>query len=82
MDNKVFDVRGKFIIPGSRRLGSISIKVVTSSYQQASKLVAPILNEKYAKDLPAKSKFSNDFALMHCQIDIMEPVAKKETTTA
>jgi len=77
---KVYQIQGKFLIPGTRELGSLGpIKVIAESYQAASRSLQPMLIEKYKKELPHKHTFSPDFVLYHCQMDELKPKAKKES---
>lgn len=64
--NRMFTVSGSCIIPGTRTLVSVPpIKVSAATKEEASKSVAPFLNEKFAKDLPHGHTFSAGFALYH-----------------
>lgn len=64
---KVWDVKGSFIIPGTRDKASFSCRVGNVSRQEASKDLGGILNEKFAKKLRGDHKFNRDFAMVHLQ---------------
>ena len=63
---QMFNVSGKFIIPGGKReTASFSGKVFAPSVQKGSKDLAGHLTELHGSKLPRGSKFSDNFALMH-----------------
>lgn len=64
---KIFDVSGRFLIPGTREVAKFSARVIAESRHQGSKDLAQTLHEKFGEKLPRGFKFSGDFALYHLQ---------------
>lgn len=73
---KLFDVSGKFIIPGARQTATFSARVIAESRHQGSKDLAATLHEKFGDKLPRGYKFSGDFALYHLQWKEYAPKVK------
>ncbi len=49
----LWNVSGRFVIPGTRKHGSFGpIRVAAASRQKASEDLAPALNEQFRKELP------------------------------
>jgi hypothetical protein len=75
----LWDVKGSFIIPGTRTKGTIGpIRIGDKDRQTASKHLAKLLNEKFSKDLRLHHKFSDHFALYNLQwadVVVKQPVA-------
>lgn len=60
----LWDVQGKFVIPGTRKTTSFGpIRIGDQSRQAASKHIARMLNEKFSRDLRGDNKFSDHFAM-------------------
>jgi hypothetical protein len=64
----LWDVQGKFVIPGTRKAieaGPIRVlgEDTPKGRKAMSESLATHLNEKFAKELRGDSKFSKDFAL-------------------
>lgn len=73
----IYDISGTFLIPGTREKADFpKTRVVADSRQLASKDLAPMLNEKYSKELPHKHSFSRDFALCHLKWEEVQPKQK------
>ena len=65
---QVWDVKGTFIIPGTRDKGSIGpVRIGHFTKRQASEHLSEILNEKFAKKLRDERKFNRDFAMLNLQ---------------
>jgi len=79
MAYSIWEVGGKFVIPGTRKTASLSpVRIAAKSRQDASKDLAVVLNEKFAKDLRdgatqaeggarESKRFSDGFALGNLQ---------------
>lgn len=64
----LWEVSGKLIIPGTRKSASFGpVRIGDKDRQTASKHLAKMLNEKFARDLRGDHKFSDGFALMNLQ---------------
>jgi hypothetical protein len=64
----LWDVGGKFIIPGTRKIATLPmVRIGDTNRQAASKVLARILNEKFARDLKGDHKFSDGFAMGNLQ---------------
>lgn len=74
---KLFDVSGKFIIPGTRETATFSARVIAESRHQGSRDLAMTLTEKFGEKLPRGHKFSGDFALYHLQWKEHAPKVKE-----
>lgn len=71
---RIYDISGTFLIPGTREKSDLpKTRVVAESRQQASRDIAPMLNDKYSKELPYKHSFSKDFALCHLRWEEVQP---------
>ena len=76
----LWDVGGKFIIPGSRKTATLPMtRIGDVSRQVASKHLATLLNQKFARDLRGDHKFSDGFALGNLQ---WKEFALKESASA
>ena len=74
MAKRIFDISGTFLIPGTREKADFpKTRVVAETRQQASRDLAPVLNDKYSKELPHKHEFSRDFALCHLKWEEVQP---------
>jgi hypothetical protein len=83
MPYHLWDVGGKFIIPGTRKTAQLpKVRIGDVSRQAASKHLAKILNEKFARDLRGDHKFSDGFALGNLQWKDFVPKAPTPTETA
>ena len=72
----LWDVKGSFIIPGTRTKGTLpSMRIGDKDRQTASKHIAKILNEKFSRDLRQHHKFSDHFALYNLQWEEVRPKA-------
>jgi hypothetical protein len=77
LTRKLFQVSGRFVIPGTRETASFSGRVFAESPQAGSKDLAAKLQEDYGwtreksegKRAPRDYVFSRDFALMHFRWD-------------
>ncbi len=82
----LWDVSGSFIIPGTRTKGSFGpVRIGDKSRQDASKHLAKMLNQKFARDLRQHHRFSDHFAMMNLQwaeVKAKAPAPKPETATA
>lgn len=75
LTRKLFQVSGRFVIPGTRETASFSGRVFAESPQKGSQDLAAKLQENYGwtreksegKRAPRDYVFSRDFALMHFQ---------------
>jgi len=64
----LWDVGGKFIIPGTRKTANLPmVRIGDVSRQAASKHLAALLNDKFARDLRGDHKFSDGFAMGNLQ---------------
>lgn len=64
----LWDVQGKFVIPGTRKPGSFGpIRIGDKDRQTASKHLAALLNAKFTRDLRGDNKFSDHFAMYNLQ---------------
>lgn len=80
MAYSLWEVSGKVIIPGTRKSASFGpVRIADKDRQTASKHLAAMLNEKFARDLKGDHKFSIGFALMNLQ---WLPYAKTVTVQA
>lgn len=56
MSVKLFDVSGKFVLPGTRKVETFSGRIIAETPQQGAKDLATMLNEKFKKDFPRYSQ--------------------------
>ena len=76
---KLFTVSGKFLIPGTREVATISnVRVFAESRHQGSRDLKGYLQSEYGKKCPRGYAFSSDFALMNLQWEEQAPKAKIE----
>lgn len=62
----MWEVRGAFILPGTRERKSFGpVKIIAASRQQASKDLAPMLNDQFRKELPEDHRFGNWWAMLN-----------------
>ncbi len=62
----LWNVSGRFVIPGTRKHGSFGpIRVAAATRQKASEDLAPALNEQFRKELPEGAKFGAHFAMLN-----------------
>lgn len=85
---KHFVFSGKVLIPGCRRVEALRpVRVIAESVHMASRDLAPLLNEKFAKDLPHHQTFSEGYGIAYLQprevasVEISAPPAKRVWTT-
>ena len=77
MAKRIFDISGTFLIPGTREKADFpKTRVVAETRQQASRDLAPMLNEKYSTEWPHTQSFSRDFALCHLKWEEVQPKQK------
>lgn len=80
----LWNVSGRFVIPGTRKHGSFGpVKVAAATRQKASEDLAPSLNEQFRKDLPEGHKFGGHFAMLNLKWDLCShsfeaPIQKTE----
>ena len=83
MSYTLWEVSGKVIIPGTRKSGSFGpVRIVDKNRTVASKHLAVLLNEKFAKELRGENRFSDGFALMNLQWSPYQAPAKVESDKA
>ncbi len=79
----LWDVKGSFIIPGTRTKGSFGpVRIGDFSRQAAAKHLAKMLNQKFARDLRGDHKFGDHFPLMNLQWEEVRPKAPKVEAAA
>lgn len=49
---RLFDVSGKFVIPGTRIVETFKARIAAETPEQGSKDLAPVLQKMYQRDLP------------------------------
>jgi len=65
---RMYVFSGKVLIPNTRKVESLPpTRVMAESQHTASKDLANLLNEKFAKDLPHGSSFGANWALLNLQ---------------
>jgi hypothetical protein len=66
----LWDVQGKFIIPGTRKEASFGpVRIGDKDRQTASKHLSKMLNEQFKRDLRQDHKFGDHFAMMNLKWD-------------
>ncbi len=79
----LWDVKGSFIIPGTRTKGSFGpVRIGDSSRQAAAKHLAKMLNQKFARDLRGDHRFGDHFPLMNLQWSEVLPKKAAEPAAA
>lgn len=79
----LWDVQGKFVIPGTRKAGNFGpVRIGDKDKQTASKHLAKMLNEKFSRDLRGDNKFSDHFALYNLRWTDFQPKAQEVPVTA
>lgn len=73
----LWNVHGRFVIPGTRKHGSFGpVKVAAATRQKASQDLAPMLNEQFRRELPEDTKFSAHFAMLNLKWDAWQPTVE------
>lgn len=49
---RLFDVSGKFVVPGTRIVETFKARIAAETPEQGSKDLAPVLQKMYQRDLP------------------------------
>lgn len=75
-NRKMWNVTGKFLIPGTRELATFDGRVFAESRHQGSRDLKDHLQEEYGKKCPRGYSFSSDFALMNLQWKEAPPKGK------
>lgn len=79
----LWDVQGKLIIPGTRKSATFGpVRIGDVNRQTASKHLAKMLNQKFARDLRGDHKFSDHFALMNLRWEDVFKKAEAPKTAA
>ena len=74
----LWDVQGKIIIPGTRKSASFGpVRIGDVNRTVASKHLAKMLNEKFARDLRGDHNFSDHFAIYNLQWKDFQTTAPK-----
>jgi hypothetical protein len=74
MTYSLWDVVGKFIIPGTRKTASFGpVRIGDHDRQSAAKHLAKLLNDQFSRDLRGVNRFSDHFALYNMQWKIFAP---------
>lgn len=78
---EVWDIGGKFVLPGTRKTVTLSpIRVIAENRTKASADMVGILAEKYSRDLPEGQKFSPHFAIYHLKWERFQKKAEAGPT--
>lgn len=71
---KLYDVTGRFIIPGTRKIGEYSGRVGAVSPDQAAKDLAPVLHGKFKQDMDRDHKITPGFLRLNLKYREVPPV--------
>ncbi len=80
MSLKIYEVSGKFVLPGTRKHETFSARVVAENPIVGARELAPLLQERFGRHLPEGYSFSPLFALHALRWVAWHPA--KEVTAA